>query len=120
MITALRGFFSRTPGPAWMLLAIVLGFGVGTLLAGRSEPLVEGARLLGGLWIDALRMTILPLVFALVVTGVADLALGGDHAGRRIGKRLPVVLIAFLLISAIVAALIVPPMPTQSKGYPQA
>ena len=110
MITALRGFFSRTPGPAWMLLAIVLGFGVGTLLAGRSEPLVEGARLLGGLWIDALRMTILPLVFALVVTGVADLALGGDHAGRRIGKRLPVVLIAFLLISAIVAALIVPPM----------
>lgn len=80
------------------------------LLAGRAQSVVEAARLLGGLWIDALKMTILPLVFALVVTGVAELSTGADPSGKRIGRRLPVVLAGFLLIAAVVAALIVPPL----------
>jgi proton glutamate symport protein len=110
MINRVRGLLARLPRPAWMLFAIILGFGCGALLGSHSGSLVGGSRLLGGLWIDALRMTILPLVFALVVTGVADLTMNGDHAGRRIGRRLPVVLVSFLLISAIVASLIVPPL----------
>src|SRR6186713_1869829 len=110
MINRVRGLLARMPPPAWMLLAIVLGFGCGILFARDAEPIVSAARLFGGLWIDALRMTILPLVFALVVTGVADLAMSNDHAGRSIGRRLPVVLIGFLLISAVVASLIVPPL----------
>src|SRR3569833_1641853 len=109
MIIRARGLLARMPAPAWMLFAIGLGFSCGALFARHADSVVEGARLLGGLWIDALRMTILPLVFAFVVTGVADLAMNNDHAGRNIGRRLPVVLIGFLLISAVIAALMVPP-----------
>jgi proton glutamate symport protein len=97
------------PAPAWMLVAIASGFAFGALFSRYTGPATEGFRLVGGLWIDSLRMTILPLVFALVVTGVADLATRGDNAARRIGRRLPMVLVGILLLAAILAALIVPP-----------
>jgi proton glutamate symport protein len=98
------------PAPAWMLVAIASGFAFGALFSRYTGPATEGFRLVGGLWIDSLRMTILPLVFALVVTGVADLATRGDNAARRIGRRLPMVLVGILLLAAILAALIVPPL----------
>nr|WP_281423073.1 cation:dicarboxylase symporter family transporter [Sphingomonas colocasiae] len=92
------------------MIALVLGFMAGTAIgAGRTEA-IAAARLVGGVWLDALRMTIVPLVFALVVTGVADLATSEDHADRRIGRRLPLVLVAMLFMAGIVAALIVPPL----------
>lgn len=110
MIARLHRLSRRIPGPGWMMIALVLGFAAGTAIgAGRAE-VVATARLVGGVWLDALRMTIVPLVFALVVTGVADLATSEDHADRRIGRRLPLVLVAMLFMAGIVAALIVPPL----------
>lgn len=110
MISRVRGLWSRLPGPGWMVLALVAGFVIGVLIEGGRPGLVDASRLVGSLWLDALRMTIVPLVFALVLTGVADLATARDHPGQRIGLRLPVVLIALLFLSAVVAALIVPPL----------
>jgi len=110
MITRLAVLLSRMPAPAWMLLSLVFGFAFGTMFAGGAASVLDGSRLLGGVWIDALRMTILPLVFALVVTGVAELGMGSDDSGRRLGKRLPVVLLGFLLVSVAVASLIAPPL----------
>jgi proton glutamate symport protein len=110
MIRPLSAFFRATPAPAWMLVAIVFGFGTGVVLEGRAASYVGLASLIGGLWIDALKMTILPLVFSLVVTGIAELSTDGGNSGKRIGKRLPVVFAAFLLLAALVAALIVPPL----------
>lgn len=110
MISRARGLWSRLPGPGWMVLALVAGFAIGVMIDGGRPGLVYASRLVGSLWLDALRMTIVPLVFALVLTGVADLATARDHPGQRIGLRLPVVLIALLFLSAVVAALIVPPL----------
>src|SRR5689334_20110468 len=58
-----------------ILLALVLGLGAG-LIAARLDPQVLSvitsiAEPVGGIWVDALRMTIIPLVFGLVVNGIA-------------------------------------------------
>jgi proton glutamate symport protein len=78
---------------AWLvLLALIAGL-LGGLLTGAvggnaRDPLVSAADLVGGLWLDALRMTVVPLIVALLVTGVAkgaDAASGGGIAGRTVG-----------------------------------
>jgi len=43
------------------------------------------AELIGAIWLDALRMTIVPLVFALTVTGVASLSLGSSGDATHLG-----------------------------------
>ena len=67
MISRVRGLWSRLPGPGWMVLALVAGFVIGVLIEGGRPGLVDASRLVGSLWLDALRMTIVPLVFALVL-----------------------------------------------------
>jgi hypothetical protein len=48
-----------------MMLALVSGFGAGTLI--HDAPRIIGvAQLVGGVWLDGLRLTIVPLVFALI------------------------------------------------------
>ncbi|MFM7274945.1 MAG: cation:dicarboxylate symporter family transporter, partial [Gammaproteobacteria bacterium] len=59
-----------------ILLALILGAGAGAALRGAGAdvlPLAQSiAEPVGGLWLSALRMSIVPLVFALVITGVAS------------------------------------------------
>jgi proton glutamate symport protein len=60
-----------------MLLALGAGLAIGAGLMAADfgvEPTVAVADLVGELWLDALRMTIIPLVFALLVTGAASAA----------------------------------------------
>lgn len=101
--TALR-FLSAQP-TLRILFSLVAGLCLGAALAG--HPLM--ARVLtvadpvGGMWLDALRMTIVPLVFSLLVVGVASAAgtaAAGGTAARALG------LFALLLLgSATFAAL---------------
>jgi len=62
--------------PVRVLIGLAAGLAVGFGLAASGvQPgslVVTAADTIGGLWIAALRMTILPLVFALVVTGIAS------------------------------------------------
>jgi len=73
----------------WLVLgALVTGLLLGALSAqagGYREPLVQIASTVGGLWLDALKMTVIPLIIALLVTGIvsgADQARAGGIAGR--------------------------------------
>ena len=75
----------------WLVLgALVLGLLLGALSAQAGayrEPLVQVASTVGGLWLDALKMTVIPLIIALLVTGIvsgADQARAGGIAGRSI------------------------------------
>lgn len=90
-----------------VLLALAAGIATGAAVgayggeqARAAADLVEA---LGGLWLNALRMTIVPLVFTLLVTGiasVADAASTGRLAGRAIG-----LFSLLLLVAAIYATL---------------
>src|SRR5439155_1610951 len=75
----------------WTLAALVVGLSLGALAGG----LPAGARLgalgvagfVGTLWLNALKMTVIPLVVALLVVGIAksrEAALGGRIAGRSV------------------------------------
>ena len=75
----------------WVLLALVVGLIAGALAAkagdGLREPTLQAATLVGGLWLNALKMTVIPLIVALLVTGIArgsEAASAGRVAGRSV------------------------------------
>lgn len=75
----------------YILGALVVGLLLGAMAArfgdGIREPALRAASLVGGLWLDALKMTVIPLIFALLVTGIArgaEAARAGRIAGRSI------------------------------------
>jgi Na+/H+-dicarboxylate symporter len=73
----------------WALGALVLGIVAGSLSAGLPPPLhsavVGTAGFIGTLWLNALKMTVIPLVVALLVVGIAKSA-EAAHAGRVAGR----------------------------------
>lgn len=82
-----------------VLLALALGLGVGMYLAWRESALLPAllpaADVVGTLWTNAIRMTVLPLVAALTVASVAST--GGSAELRRAGGRALVVFVILLL-----------------------
>jgi proton glutamate symport protein len=76
---------------ARVLTALVGGLAVGALVQSRMTPspdLVSGVEAIGGLWLNALQMTVVPLVFSALVVGIAqasDAAATGRLAARAVG-----------------------------------
>lgn len=76
----------------WLVLgALVIGLLLGALSNqagdGIRQPLITVASTVGGLWLDALKMTVIPLIISLLVTGVvsgADQARAGRIAARSV------------------------------------
>ena len=74
----------------WLVLgALVIGLLLGALSGqsgdGIRQPLITVASTVGGLWLDALKMTVIPLIIALLITGIvsgSDQARAGKIAGR--------------------------------------
>ena len=92
---------------ARILLALAAGIALGAALA--AAPAAEVSSLLlaiaepvGALWLDALRMTIIPLVFAMLVTGVASAA--GTAATGGVAARTLLLFALLLLASALFSA----------------
>jgi Na+/H+-dicarboxylate symporter len=80
-----------TKRATWLVLSALLGgllLGVLSNQVGTTrEPLIAIASTVGGLWLDALKMTVIPLIIALLITGVlsgADQAKAGRIAGRSV------------------------------------
>jgi Na+/H+-dicarboxylate symporter len=98
-----------------ILAALVTGLAVGTLLSGSSSgPAIAAvAAPLGKFWLDALTMTVVPLVFSLLVTGI--MAAAAQASSGRVATRALVwfalLLVAVSLIGGIVASLALHLMP---------
>ncbi|MCY7340207.1 MAG: dicarboxylate/amino acid:cation symporter [Sphingomonas bacterium] len=93
-----------------VLIALVAGLLLGALTAragdGWREPAVQAAATVGGLWLDALKMTIVPLIVALLVTGIVAGA-GHVRAGGT-ARRAILWFVVILTSSAILGALVTP------------
>lgn len=97
--------------PARILISLVAGLVLGiSAAAWGGAALVANsvavAEPVGGVWLDGLRMTIIPLVMALLVTGIAstaEAARAGGLAGRTI-----VLIVILLWSSCILAAALTP------------
>jgi Na+/H+-dicarboxylate symporter len=111
MRTTILSRLIHSPFAAGML-ALGVGFCVGLALAGNTAPaaagFVEWSGLAGQLWVNALRMVLVPLVVALLVTSVAgmdDLRVLGRLGARTLGLFL-----ALLVGTAVVVVLAAPPL----------
>jgi Na+/H+-dicarboxylate symporter len=90
-----------------VLIALVTALALGIAIAATgSAPLLSAANLIapiGTVWVNAIRMTVIPLVVSLLITGVASAT--DMKAIGRLGRR---TLAVFVLLLAGVAALVVP------------
>jgi len=89
-----------------ILLALVAGLGLGIALTGGwpdgAAAVLPVLRLVGTAWLDGLRMTVVPLVFSLIVSGIASAA-GAARAGG-VAARALACFAAGLFASAAVSA----------------
>ena len=96
--------------PIRILLSLVLGLAAGGLVAAYAPGAVgwttATAQPVGGAWLNALQMTVIPLVVSLMVTGVAstaEAASAGKLAARTIGLTL-----VLLVVNATIAGMVTP------------
>lgn len=89
-----------------ILAALILGLIAGIILPGEAGGLIKGAEFAGSLWLNALRMTIIPLVVSLLVVGIVQTA-AMARAGRMTFRAI-IAMIAILWASAAMAALFTP------------
>ena len=96
--------------PTRILLALLTGLGAGIAagqIGGRwVEQSTAIAEPVGGLWLNALQMTIVPLVVALLVTGIA--ASAQATRASKLATRALIHFAILLVSSAIIAALLTP------------
>jgi proton glutamate symport protein len=101
-----------------LVLGLVLGVGGASINPGLAGQVADFADPIGALWLNGLRMTIVPLVVALLITGIAQTA-EAARAGRIAGLSLAWIL-ALMSLSAVTGAILMPlflglfPMPAES------
>ena len=95
-----------------VLIAMVLGIVLGLVILAHPAPallkIVSWVEPVGTLWVNAIRMTVIPLVVSLLITGVASCS--DLHMVRRIGGRALASFLGLLVLVAAASLLIVPPL----------
>jgi len=93
--------------PTRVLVAVVIAIAAGTAIAISGNASLVGAAdavaPIGTLWINAIRMTVIPLVVSLLITGIASAA--DMRSISRIGGR---TILVFLMLLAGVAIVVMP------------
>ncbi|MHB1069819.1 MAG: dicarboxylate/amino acid:cation symporter [Gemmatimonadaceae bacterium] len=96
------------------LVALVVGFLVGGTAVATSPagaaPLLAVTGPVGTLWVNAIRMTVIPLVVSLLITGVASMS--DLRTVGRIGLRSLALFVALLASVGLMVALIAPALYT--------
>ena len=90
-----------------ILIALVGGILLGVVAGTRF---VDVADVIGTLWLNGLRMTVVPLVVALLITGIAQTA-DAARAGRLAGRAV-LTMLAILWSSSLLAAVMIPTLLT--------
>jgi Na+/H+-dicarboxylate symporter len=101
----------RIPLALWIVIGLVLGAVAGLALPGAgaaawSDAVVAGADVVARLWLAALQMTILPLVFALLSTVFVRSA--GLAESEGVARRTIVTLLALYLLAIVVGLVFTP------------
>jgi Na+/H+-dicarboxylate symporter len=90
-----------------IFIALIAGLVVGALLpAGIGKPLLPISDAIGNLWLQALQMTIIPLIAGLLFTGIAQSV--GQAGGGKLAGRALLAFLALLVCSACWSMFFVP------------
>ena len=93
-----------------ILFSLIIGLLLGMMSPSPAPFWPQAADVLGTLWLNGLRMTVMPLIIALLIAGIAQTAhaaSSGKLAARGIGMML-----CILILSSLSAALFVPALTT--------
>jgi proton glutamate symport protein len=105
----------------WVLLALALGIAAGAFVRAMVPGLAaiaEGVSVVGAIWLDALKMTLVPLIFAVLVASLASLsqtASAGPLAQRTL-VTFTVLIIAAGIYSVIVTQGVLSLWPVDPDG----
>jgi Na+/H+-dicarboxylate symporter len=95
-----------------VLLALAAGTGAGLLLSeidpNLSRSVASAVEPVGTLFVNAIRMTVIPLVVSSLIVGIATS--GSGSAIAKLGRRAIVVFVVLLTASGLVAAIVSPPV----------
>lgn len=107
-----------------ILLSLAAGLLLGTALAAGAPAAVPAttaiAGPIGSAWLNGLQMTVIPLVFSLLVTGIAETTAAAQSGA--IAARAIAIILVVMVSSAIAAAILTPlflslvPMPVASAN----
>lgn len=93
-------------GPARVIMALVAGLTIGGVASTTRSPAMLTAidllEPLGTLWVNALRMTVIPMVVSLLLVGVSSMT--DFRALGRLGGRAVLLMLAILLVAGIFSA----------------
>ena len=90
-----------------IFLALLAGLVVGALLpADMGKPLLPVTDAIGNLWLQALQMTIIPLIAGLLFTGIAQSV--GQAGGGKVAGRALLAFLVLLIFSALWSMFFVP------------
>ncbi|MGH7541336.1 MAG: cation:dicarboxylate symporter family transporter, partial [Gemmatimonadota bacterium] len=81
--------------------------GIGISAAPSLASVVPWIEPIGTLWVNAIRMTVIPLVVALLITGIATTA---SRTAGRIGGGALLLFVVFIGCSALFGGLAAPPL----------
>ena len=111
----------RLSAPLKVLLGLLLGAVIGLSLSSWNQPLAlqiaEWAKPVGRLWLNALQMTVVPLVTALVIMGVnnASNAAASGRAARNAILVFGVLLVAAASFSAVATPALLSLIPNDAQ-----
>jgi proton glutamate symport protein len=103
-----------------VLAALIIGVVLGAEIAGGVPLLKQIADVVGTMWLNALRMTVVPLVVSLLIVGIVQTA-AAAKAGK-LAARGVAIMIALLWTSSAIAAVMIPlltsafPMPAEAQA----
>lgn len=105
-----------------VLIALVVGIAAGLALSAMHVPyapqIIAVVEPVGTLFINAVRMTVVPLVFSLLVAGVASA--GNPASIGRLGVRALFLFVVLLTLAGVAAAVVAPPVLARIPIDPQA
>ncbi len=96
-----------------LIAGLVIGSAIGASDSSIALRVVSFVEPLGQLWLNAVRMTVLPLVVSLLFVGIAEP--GADSGLGRIGAKTLAAYLGLLLFAAAVGLLVGPPLIADMK-----
>jgi proton glutamate symport protein len=93
--------------------AIVIGAAIAATGNGLALRIADGVAPIGSLWVNAIRMTVIPLIVSLIITGIASAA--DVQSVGRLGVR---TLVVFILLLVGMAVVIMPLAPSVFALFP--
>jgi Na+/H+-dicarboxylate symporter len=105
-----------------VVLGLIAGLAVGALLAAANNPallqVVPALEPIGSLWLAALRMTVIPLIVSMLITGIVSAA--ETAATGRVATRAIALFLIGLTAAGILSAVLMPLLLTWWPVDPQA